>query len=203
MRLLPPLSITLYQDRTYFLNSSYKINTNRTTTLPISLLLINFSSVWLKCARGQCTEIVSWKPKAAPSLQHLFLGFHCCTRTPPEIQQREALLREFRKVTSALSLPILQDLPLYIGLLRSRKPPLRLASQLVDTEFCVKPAGTIINTRHDYCKFGMIIIRKEWTLLSHFRTQVGRGQMQYKWVFPSHDHLWCGADVQIERTCFN
>lgn len=115
MVLLPLLSITLYQDRTYFLNNPYKINTNRTTTLSIPLLLINCSSVWLKCARGQCTEIGSWKPKAAPSWQHLFLGVHCCARTPPEIQQREALLREFRKVTSALSLPILQDLSLYMA----------------------------------------------------------------------------------------
>ena len=58
-----------------------------------------------------------------------------CNIAPPEIMRREALLNEFSKITSSPNLPILQDLPGYVGRLKSRNPPLRLASQSVKREF--------------------------------------------------------------------
>ena len=60
-----------------------------------------------------------------------------CNIAPPEIRRRDALIREYTKILSAPQLPIHDFLPQNAGRLKSRKPPLRTASQLMDTNFTV------------------------------------------------------------------
>ena len=131
-----------------------------------------------------------------------------CNVTPPEIRRKEALLREFIKITSAPNLPIQQDLPQEPGRLRSRKLPLRLASQLADMAFSpTTDWATSWNGFDGRNKFlvsnpttavgGMDLPRKDWALLNRFRTGVGRcNYWKYKWGLTQDQSCDCGADLQ-------
>ena len=50
-----------------------------------------------------------------------------CNIAPPDIRRKEALLKEFNKVTAVPALPILQDLPPRESRLKSRHPLLKTA----------------------------------------------------------------------------
>ena len=124
------------------------------------------------------------------------------------MRRRQALFWEFRNITSAPHLPLLHDLPQNCDRLRSRKPPLRLASQLVEMEFSPSTSWTtswnefngqnkflVQNPANVVC--GMSLNRKEWTLLNRFRTGVGRcNYWQCKWGLTPDQSCDCGADVQ-------
>src|SRR5436190_21992239 len=58
-----------------------------------------------------------------------------CNIPPPTIRHKVALSKEYSKIVANHSLPIHQDFPPPRSRLKSRKPPLRLASQLYAEEY--------------------------------------------------------------------
>ena len=128
-----------------------------------------------------------------------------CNIAPPPVRRKEALRREYTKIVANHSLPIHQDFPPALSRLKSRKPPLRLASQLCTGNYSTHQAwydqwetfdGTNEMLVNDPANevYGMSLPRKEWSLLNRFRTGVGRcNSWKFKWgqsVDPSCD---CGV----------
>src|SRR5436190_788387 len=65
-----------------------------------------------------------------------------CNIPPPTIRRKVALSKEYSKIVANHSLPIHQDFPPPRSRLKSRKPPLRLASQLCAEEYSPDAAWT-------------------------------------------------------------
>lgn len=64
-----------------------------------------------------------------PTLSHI---------PPPALRRQDALIKEYKKITSNTQLPIHMDIPdLSINRLRSRKPPILSAQQLVANDFSI------------------------------------------------------------------
>lgn len=92
----------------------------------------------------------------------------------------------------------------------TRSPTVHWPTQVQETTFTVGfpgggywvlPKTSWDNIQPDYCNFGVILIIKEWILLSHFLTGVGSGLCslwQYKWIPSSpHDQLW-GVELMFK-----
>ena len=127
---------------------------------------------------------------------------------PPEIRRQEALLREYNKILSAPQLPINDYLPQERSRLKSRRPPLRTASQLRDRDFSPQADWrTSWNSFHGRNSFlisdpssavgGMNLPRRQWALLNRFRTGVGRCRYwKFKWGMTLDQSCDCGAEFQ-------
>ena len=131
-----------------------------------------------------------------------------CNIAPPDIRRKEALLREFNKITASPALPILQDLPPQESRLKSRRPPLKTASQLIDLNFSLSVSWTsnweafVGQNKHlvsdpTTAVRGMDIPRREWTSVNRFRTGVGRcNYWRHKWGQTLDQSCDCGVDMQ-------
>ena len=138
-----------------------------------------------------------------------------CNIAPPEARRKEALLREFNKIVSAPDLPIFQDLQQVGNRLKSRKPPLQLASQLVADNFAPKSEWArnwedFLGRHHNLVSDptavmrGMNLPRKEWTLLNRFRTDVGRSKYwKFKWGHVTDQSCDCGVEAQTMKHIVN
>lgn len=114
------------------------------------LYCLIFAPVWLNSTHAQevfvhLIEQIGQKLRAIiPSWQHLFLGSHWFLIALPKYGI-ETLLRKLKKFISTLNSPIVQDLPWYVDKHRIRKPPSRLAFQLLEIEaFCRNQLGYIM-----------------------------------------------------------
>jgi exonuclease III len=126
---------------------------------------------------------------------------------PPYLRRKNALLKEFRKITSNPMLPIHEDLPdLEIKRLKSRNPPLSLAKDLDRTDFrtilewtkswsAQSPNPQLIRPGSE--PEGFSLPRHLWKGLNRVRTGHGVcGDSLYKWgVLPS-PQCDCGAPKQ-------
>ena len=138
-----------------------------------------------------------------------------CNIAPTEIRRKEALVREFNKIVSAPELPIFQDLQQGGNRLKSRKPPLQLATHLVENNFSPRSSWArdwevFLGRNHNLVSDpsavlrGMNLPRKEWTLLNRFRTDVGRSNYwKFKWGHVTDQSCDCGAELQTMNHVLN
>ena len=136
-----------------------------------------------------------------------------CNIPPPSIRRKVALTKEYSKIMANHSLPIHQDFPPPRGRLKSRRPPLRLASQLcADTDTFSAGAEWEANWR-DFDGTnrllvndptgevpGMSLSRKEWVRLNRFRTGVGRcNDWKFKWGQTDDPFCDCGLPQTMKH----
>lgn len=138
-----------------------------------------------------------------------------CNIAPPQIRREEALVKEYKKILSSPHLPINQDLTPATSRLKSRKPPLRTASQLMGTNFSLKDAWASCWDSYtgrnnflvsDPCTAlcGMDLSRKQWTYLNRFRTGVGRSNSwKHKWGLADNQSCDCGEEAQTMEHIVN
>ena len=134
-----------------------------------------------------------------------------CNIPPPSIRRKVALSKEYSKIMANRSLPIHQDFPPPRGRLKSRKPPLRLASQLCAEEYSPDAQwaakwqcfnGTNRALVDDPTKEvpGMRLPLKEWVHLNCFRTGVGRcNDWKFKWGQTDDPLCECGVPQTMQH----
>lgn len=137
---------------------------------------------------------------------------------PPHIRRQEGLLREYRNIIANPLLPIHSDIPdIELGRLKSRSPPLLMASQLHKEHFSAHEKWKeywetaapphIALTRDPNVRLpGMELTRREWKTLNRIRTSHGlcRDSL-HKWGLSQTPSCDCGNPRQtinhIVREC--
>lgn len=124
--------------------------------------------------------------------------------TPPHLRRRAALVREWKKCTSNVHLPIHDDCENFLNRLKSRKPPWVLGQQLLNSNFRVEdcwrdewsqnnPDLHHLITDPVLCPPGFNLPRKTWTTLNRFRTNHGRTRFwTHKWGLTDSPNCDCG-----------
>ncbi|XP_044753710.1 uncharacterized protein LOC123313078 [Coccinella septempunctata] len=187
------------------------------STLRTSALSLVFStaeycaSVWLNSpyvskvdtVLNQTMRIISGSVKSTP-IEWLPV---LCHIEPPKIRRQQILVREFKKVSENLDLPIHQDI-IRFNRLKSRNPTVKTAQQLVTNNFNgyeewiaswqsrADPAWhPLLDPKNP--PQGFNLPRKIWVRLNRIRTGHGRsGSALFKWGMRMSPECDCGAASQ-------
>nr|CAI5866467.1 unnamed protein product [Callosobruchus analis] len=129
---------------------------------------------------------------------------------PPQLRRTRALVKEFRKLQQNPNLPLHNDIPtLRSYRLRSRKPPLWKAEQLVNnnvetvdlwTQNCQLKEDPEVREwfeKYDCDTTGANLDRALWVKLNRIRSGYGRcADSLYKWGLTDSSGCECGAPRQ-------